>query len=435
MAGLGISGTTAAGPYCEAVSLEAFDIEQIAKALRTTTEEDRKEIVDLARKDEKFFEIVSRPSFLYIVSQLWRKEKLSEFQERINSAFVMDLFIKHSYDRQYMKLREGRLFMILKRNELEFFMNGIASYMAARSLPNQITKDELSQTVSKLYEVIPEGLTVADDIMGTGTSRPLRTRLQDVESAINDVMTDVRACGILVTDLSQSGALRFAHKSFMEFLFAKVTADRLLGTNPEIDGALRAATGSDQADIMEFPESVSFFAELISANIDGESGAQILNEDQIVKKMFQRIVFSDLRKLSYLSLMGRISGISSLTVFSAGGKTRWRRILAQVLNPAFVLIAIVPAFIILSFSLFSDMLGYDTVPVGLSVPMLAMQLLGLGIGFSAMGASRSTAIMRRRIQLWYACCKALDIDDRNISNQFGKSTVEGIRRSLSDVQS
>lgn len=41
------------------------------------------------------------------------------------------------------------------------------------------------------------------------------------------VRADIAACGILVTDASRANTLRFAHKSFMEYLVAEVIANRI----------------------------------------------------------------------------------------------------------------------------------------------------------------------------------------------------------------
>ncbi|RKZ89421.1 MAG: hypothetical protein DRR19_11535 [Candidatus Parabeggiatoa sp. nov. 1] len=72
-----------------------------------------------------------------------------------------------------------------------------------------------------LLKVIPDSAS-AVDAMSAEKSTPLRQRLpkDDEEKAIEYVKTDVRSCGLLVSDLSKSGAFKFAHKSFMEYLFA-----------------------------------------------------------------------------------------------------------------------------------------------------------------------------------------------------------------------
>jgi hypothetical protein len=64
-AALGVSKSMAAGPYCEALHLEPFSLDQIGSALRAISAKDRHEILELADHDSKFREIVSRGSLLY----------------------------------------------------------------------------------------------------------------------------------------------------------------------------------------------------------------------------------------------------------------------------------------------------------------------------------------------------------------------------------
>ena len=77
---LGISGSTATGPYCEALSLKPFELNQISAALRKCSPAVRDGIVGMAVRDHKFREVVSRGSLLYVVSQLWETNKLAEHQ-------------------------------------------------------------------------------------------------------------------------------------------------------------------------------------------------------------------------------------------------------------------------------------------------------------------------------------------------------------------
>jgi len=115
--------------------LAPFNLDQIKHSLRATDATTHAEILALARRDEKFREVMARPSLLYIVSVLWRREKLSE-RRRINSALVMELFIRRSLEHQ--KDKYDRPFMVLNSAERHYFMTRIAAYMAAKKLPNQI---------------------------------------------------------------------------------------------------------------------------------------------------------------------------------------------------------------------------------------------------------------------------------------------------------
>jgi hypothetical protein len=264
-AALGISRSAAAGPYCEALHLKPFSLQQIQLALRATPAAARGEILELARKEPKFCEIVARGSLLYLVSQLWERERLSQFKGQINSAFVIDLFIQHSYRRQSSKTAQAGEFMVLNESERKYFMDGIAAYMGALGLPNQIPRDDFEKAVKRLYEVIPEEVSSGRGGLPKSPQKPLRRRLADVEDAATDVANDVRSGGILVVDPSKSGALRFAHKSFMEFLIASVYADRVLGVNRGSNSALLVTSRLGAEHLAK--ESLKFLAELLVFNL------------------------------------------------------------------------------------------------------------------------------------------------------------------------
>lgn len=261
---LGIARGAASGGYCEAVHLEPFALDQIRTALRAHDDRTRSEIVELARNDEKFREIVARGSLLYVVSQLWLREKLSERKDEITSAFVMGLFIRHSYRRQVEKL-DGLSFMTLNEGERGYFMSGVAAYMAATRLPNQIQGDELFRAVRELYNPIPNSVSASSDGISTEDKKPLKARMEGIDDALTVVATDVRSCGILVTDQSAPGTFRFAHKSFMEYLVARVMSEEVTHTNREEVGAIRSATHISVKDLVRSPEALSFFVEILTA--------------------------------------------------------------------------------------------------------------------------------------------------------------------------
>jgi predicted NACHT family NTPase len=170
---LGIDQSTATSPYVQALYLQFFSQAQIEASLRTATAQNRQEISQLAAQDDKFYDIVARPSLLYIVNQLWDKSELRARQQDVNSALVIGLFIQHSYKRQTEKIRDGRQFMVLNEAERSYFMDGIAAFMAKEKLPNQITLDKFNQIVEQLYAVIPEEFFLQGNALSGNTSRPL----------------------------------------------------------------------------------------------------------------------------------------------------------------------------------------------------------------------------------------------------------------------
>src|SRR3989442_1157900 len=106
----------------------------------------------------------------------------------------MELFIQNSYRRQTVKsserkqylgsnLRE-RPFMILNESERKFFMSGIAAYMGANELPNQITRAQFESAVKVLYDTIPDSVSTEVEGLPGAPDKPLRDRLKETDDAV-----------------------------------------------------------------------------------------------------------------------------------------------------------------------------------------------------------------------------------------------------------
>jgi hypothetical protein len=156
--------------------------------------------------------------------------------------------------------------MILTARERSFFMQGVAAYMAANHLPNQISAEQLDELIERLCEAIPAEVSTGPP-PGPALAEPLRHRIKRSLHGMDSVKTDVRSCGLLAMDLSKSGAFRFAHKSFMEYLVARVLAhDDPGGEIPEDNAGyseICEATKLDLAHLGFYPESLAFFSELV----------------------------------------------------------------------------------------------------------------------------------------------------------------------------
>jgi len=201
--------------------LEPFDLDQIAHSLRALDPATREEILELARRDGKFLEVVVRPSLLHIVSVLWRKENLSRHTS-ISSALVIERFIDHSLKRQRVK-QDERPFMVLNSAERHYFMASIAAHMAAKDLPNQIDGRQLQEAVDRLVTGIPDA--VSGVWVRWRTKIPVRCATRNVSpgrpsgpKSCTPSIPNIRSYGLLVTDPSKDGAFKFAHKSHTEFL-------------------------------------------------------------------------------------------------------------------------------------------------------------------------------------------------------------------------
>lgn len=251
-------------PYCEAIRLAPFDLSQIRESLRAHKPLVREQICELAEKHPHFRDVVSRPSLLHMVSVLWEQEGLAQKVDKLNSAYVMDLFIRESYLRQGVKEASSRDFMALTTLEREYFMMGVASYMAAKQLPNQIGGPELNLLIEGLIESMPETVSTASPAISGESRTPLRDRLEDSEDRVEQVKTDVRAYGLLVDDPAVRGTFRFGHQSFMEYLFAATVAEQIQKERTGKARAIFKVTNAKVEDIFKWPISLDFLTELIS---------------------------------------------------------------------------------------------------------------------------------------------------------------------------
>jgi len=256
-AALGIEKSTATGAYCEALRLLSFSSEQMSKSLRWADEDVRNQIIELADQDENVRSIVSLPSHLYMVAHLWKSRELAENRNNMTSALVIDLFIKHNYKRQTAKEGDDKRFMVLTEAEREYFMDGVAAYMAARDLKNQVTREQFDDAIASLYHEIPE------EVSQKSGERPLRLRLERRDDPLDAVKTDVRTYGLLVQDLSRLNALKFPHKSFFEYLFASCVSSHVQEADRVVTSAIWVATGATPDKVIDIPESLAYTGEIL----------------------------------------------------------------------------------------------------------------------------------------------------------------------------
>ena len=227
------------------------------------------ELLNLADTSESFQEVVTRPSTLYMVSVLWATHAAA-LRANVTSAKVLQLFIHSTYMRQAEKHRHQLLgerfrFMILTVAERAYFMLGIAAYMAAQRLKNQITRDDLEFVVEQLYEKMPDHELVAEAKPALDEPAvPLKTRISEHPSPLDAIKTDVRTYGLLVRDLSRQDAYRFPHKSYLEVLFAEYARGLVAQADKWPASNIKAATGAQLSALADMPESVTFLAELLS---------------------------------------------------------------------------------------------------------------------------------------------------------------------------
>lgn len=215
----------------EAVNLRPFIRSQVESALRHAKDNVKSEILSLFDSEMgSFRDLVSRPSTLYQTSVIWDVID----KKNINSASVIDEFINHAYRRQAGKLLSlgptGVESPVLTAKEREYFMLGVAVGMVQRGgYSNQISLSDLYSIVASLYFEVPRCVSI-DHSEGVGLHR----RLSGDPNEISSVFNDVRTAGVLVRDLSGSDSFKFAHKSFLELLFAKYVVGLLSGGENEV---------------------------------------------------------------------------------------------------------------------------------------------------------------------------------------------------------
>jgi DNA polymerase III delta prime subunit len=274
---LGIDESRSGRPFCDPIRLVPFDPERIKGALRPYKPLMRDRIYSLASANPRFLDVVSRPSLLHVVAVLWERERLSEQVDYLTSADVMGLFVRYSYRRQGLKERADDKnigdFMALNTAERQYFMGGIAAWMAARESPNQITTRDFDGIVSALLEVMPDSVSASPSSLIAGENRQaLRSRMSSSQYGLEHVKTDVRACGLLVDDPAVPGTLRFGHKSFMEYLAAELGCDSVVGTNVERTRAIRTVTAFSVQSLFRLPVALGFLTELLVPRDERQTG-------------------------------------------------------------------------------------------------------------------------------------------------------------------
>jgi len=204
-------------PYTVPVYLSPFTPAKIESALRAFDIDIREEIIDAVTSEDtslSFKDLLGRPATLFLAANIWKELHSLASSGQIFAAEVIGRFIRHSYERQQGK----RLRSMLTVTEREYFTIGIACAALSESqVSNQISSGAFQDAIAQLTDLFPEEL--ADDHSALEHPLPpLKERLHDRDMLLETISTEVRSCGIIVTDLSQTDVFKFAHKSFFEYL-------------------------------------------------------------------------------------------------------------------------------------------------------------------------------------------------------------------------
>jgi hypothetical protein len=417
---LGIIKPISKKPYCEAIRLAPFNIDQIKSALRDQKPLVRDQICYLAANDNRFLDIVSRPSLLNVVSILWEREKLHEKTALLNSAYVMECFVRSCYNRQGRKAQDSREFMALNSSERDYFMCGTASYMAANQLGNQISNERLNELINDLTEVIPNSVsTSASEILDEDT-RPLKARMKDPKEDIEHFRTDVRTCGLLVADLSAPGTFKFGHKSFMEYLFATTVKEYIWAFNSEKAKsekarAIKRITSFPIETILDLPVAISFLAEMIGTD-DFARQVRISNND--VNLRGEHIIAIRLLMEIFESKNIQLYRRFLLFCFSyMGASEKLRpayRNFARLTNPLMIIFFSPYIFFVYHFLPKINIKDSTAPIISISTILLITIIFSIYTNVILLQSvkSKGRESIFRKLRLWNSICKELNLDDK-----------------------
>jgi hypothetical protein len=129
--------------------------------------------------------------------------------------------------------------------------------------------------------------------------KPLKQRLDfehNRDKAIDSILTDVRSCGLLVSDLTKPNTFKFAHKSFMEFLAGKTYADWLIqkyvkSKEGNISQSIKNKLDLVKMDILKYQDTRIFFGQTLVFHLQKLNN---LTQEQLLKKLLIIMHFNTL---------------------------------------------------------------------------------------------------------------------------------------------
>lgn len=267
---LGFQPDSSSAPYCEGLILQPFQERQIMLALRSAREPVRngvQRIID-TKLSSSFLDLISRPSHLFLVSQIWETRQLEKKYQNLTSAVIINEFLQDCFERQAAKAGQNPYFY-LSSIEREYFMVGIAARMYKMGA-SSISADFFQIAMQELLELFPEELSAGNSVfMDLRNGKSVREFADADDNSLSAIINDVRTCGVLVNDTVNEG-LCFAHKSFFDVLTAKFFLGKNLENRNEAV-TISAALARSPAYNPRLKNDIvvrKLLAELISAEID-----------------------------------------------------------------------------------------------------------------------------------------------------------------------
>ncbi len=261
-------------------------------------------------------------------------------------------------------------------------------------------------------------------------AKPLQERIKDDEHAVEHIKTDVRSCGILVFDPIKSGALKFAHKSFMEYLFATVVANKILRdiegeTSIQSTGAIYSITDIGISDIFEYGESVSFLVDLLVGRLNELNEEEKVDDNDIAYYLYEKIVLgyqenNVLKTIEYLFMKYYVLTGIKLNPFRKDIHTAW------------LLVASIPFFILTIPILFSKQLSL-TSNFSFLLGLLASTSISLVLFLSMLVQMfRVSSPLKSCLTLWFLCCRSQDISEFAMKKAVGGKVIDYLKEYLMD---
>ena len=303
--------------YCKEIFIQKFDKQRVTNVLRNFPEDIKAEILSVwnhQNENSSFIDLISRPSSLFLTAAIWKDRDLSSLKENLNSSTIIQEFLIHCYDRQEQKMNKE---VILSRNERAYFMQGIAIGMTMMNkYTNQISEGQLKGLVKKLIDNFPDKIS-ENNI--ESYDRKLKRRYNSKYNE-DDILLDIRTCGVLVRDTMTIDTFKFAHKSFLELLVSKYYVIYLFQDKYQQDDldliSYRAIKKTFSVVEDEIPQTSDVFQFIIEqCTRDLKFDTEISSKEK-VNVIFKKICHFNLNVNTYCKLMylfGADIRIGSLT--------------------------------------------------------------------------------------------------------------------------
>ncbi|MGH1335861.1 MAG: NACHT domain-containing protein [Aureispira sp.] len=402
-------------PHCEALYLHLLSPIQIQDSLRHAEPIIQEGILSMLNKrhleqSDSFYNMIARPSTLFLTSVVWKAAKFEERKEQLNSAVVIQEYIQFAYIRQQKKGYK----MPLRQMERQYFMLGIAVGMMKYSgYSNQIHIHTLNDLIEDLLEQWPSLLDQEDSAFERPRV-PLKERLLDEKGGwsrkeLESIQTDIRSCGILVKETTKDGYFRFAHKSFLECLVSEFYVATLLKeetlSKKMSYGVLKAVKGAKEVDMSE--EVVQFSAEFLAKSY----GKDTL-ENAALK--LSRVFHANKWRLFYWSFIPVTSLLRNISTVGL----KIRKIELFKLLMAFMSFTLILHFMTLSFSQTGLKKLLDTF-ISLITIYITVKIL-----------SEYPLYIYKKVHLWFLTCQQLQIPSSTLQKIIGRRNLKILEQAL-----